>query len=599
MKSKNVCNFVKISKILMYILLHVFYMIFFVFHVESAEVAANRVDADKIDRVNKAEELKDKVDNIIKKQEDFLNQEIKIEEERIDNVYLDENCMDVKKININGNTVLSNKKINSVVNKYVNTCVDIKVVNNIVLDFYDLMRKEGYIYNKININYEKSSVKKGILVFDFEEAIVENLIYVKKNNNASVEKNVEKKLKLLTSFPSMVNEVLNINDIEDGIKKINRLKYLKVKYIISPGDKINYYVVSIVETDIKANIRLNITEDNDGGSSTNYFRTIFVMGVDDSLSLNDYMRFRVEKDTNFLDDKFRSNYEFSYYIAVPIRNVMFSYYVSSSYFFNNKNKDENFKADLYNDISNSLSLEFNVLKNKYYEFAFRVDVNYDINNTYSVYMDEKKFEDRVDFSNMLISLPTQIYTKWGVVFLQPTIYKGLKLFNSLNDEFSDSNNKAQFIAYKFYAFYNNDFILKDKTLNYSIVFDSQYTKDFLYSRDSFYIGDLYTVRGFKYYGRAGDGGFLIRNQTKMNLKDLLFLKSDYYKGYKFGIFYDYGYVYANTKPIKTGFLSGTGFIFDFMINKYIDGNITYGIPIHGKDTWDFRPEIYFKISGQM
>jgi hypothetical protein len=36
-----------------------------------------------------------------------------------------------------------------------------------------------------------------------------------------------------------------------------------------------------------------------------------------------------------------------------------------------------------------------------------------------------------------------------------------------------------------------------------------------------------------------------------------------------------------------------------MINKYIDGNITYGIPIHGKDTWDFRPEIYFKISGQM
>ena len=86
-----------------------------------------------------------------------------------------------------------------------------------MLDFYDLMRKEGYIYNKININYEKSSVKKGILVFDFEEAIVENLIYVKKNNNASVEKNVEKKLKLLTSFPSMVNEVLNINKNTENI----------------------------------------------------------------------------------------------------------------------------------------------------------------------------------------------------------------------------------------------------------------------------------------------------------------------------------------------------------------------------------------------
>jgi hypothetical protein len=94
-------------------------MIFFVFHVESAEVAANRVDADKIDRVNKAEELKDKVDNIIKKQEDFLNQEIKIEEERIDNVYLDEHHKKMKEKTSNQIKKITKKRINIMIRRKI------------------------------------------------------------------------------------------------------------------------------------------------------------------------------------------------------------------------------------------------------------------------------------------------------------------------------------------------------------------------------------------------------------------------------------------------------------------------------------------------
>lgn len=175
----------------------------------------------------------------------------------------------------------------------------------------------------------------------------------------------------------------------------------------------------------------------------------------------------------------------------------------------------------------------------------------------------------------------------------------------------DNEPRSEFELYKIYLNYSYDFFFKkiDLPVNYNLVFDSQFSKDKLYSNEHIFAGGPFSVRGFEEGSISGDSGYFMQNNFTINLKKLFnlfsnktnikFIDNNLYK-FSLAPFYDYGFVKNKaTYGINSGRVSSFGASLSYD-SKYFSANLTYGA-VDNKSALLFEDKkenhaIYFNIS---
>ena len=184
------------------------------------------------------------------------------------------------------------------------------------------------------------------------------------------------------------------------------------------------------------------------------------------------------------------------------------------------------------------------------------------------------------------------YFPSGMLFVNPSCSQGLKIlgalddgdtFGQLDDLDSESfSQKAQFTLCKLYGYATTRFPLLGSELpvNWTAIWDSQFSANPLFGTEQFSVGGLGSVRGFKDTWASGDSGFFLQNDLKVNLHDLL-PGSDigespvlsHMKAIDITLFHDVGMSYLRDEKAHS-LLSGAGVKLSYA-TKYVDANLTY------------------------
>lgn len=402
-------------------------------------------------------------------------------------------------------------------------------------DIFELIKNtsEYYIgkgYTTTLVTIKSGNIKTRKLVLEVK------LGYI---NSIEMKDSKYSKLRVFNAFPTKKGDVLDIYALDQGLENLNNGGY-SYQMQVEPSDKFEYSNIIITEYKVPGGINasLNNSSTVDKGS----FRSILgftqynLIGINDILSLSYMERFVQHRDKNK-----ESIYSASY--LVPFKYWKFSYSVSYT--------------DSYADIKAQFGNYINKSQNLRHTFRIQRVLHRNKNSKTTIYTETKLRGQKNKVNNILIQINSKKYTTIGVgiehinklfggnLYTDITYLRGVPIFGGQRD-LKNSIFKAEYdkfnlnVSWQKY-FYRSLYI----ALMYRLSMGASYSDSELFYADKFFIGDQYTVRGFKESSLALDvGGYLSNTIT---LKPIYFQGSIWNIEPFFGIDYgggrDYGLSY--------------------------------------------------------
>lgn len=515
-------------------------------------------------------------------------------------------CVAIKAINFSGATKLSNFRKKQISKPFIGNCLEAETLSKIIKSVNDYYQNAGYVTTQIKV--PKQNLQSGIFELQIIEGKIEKIIF-------GADRRIEKIQKFM-AFGDAEGDVLNINDINQGIYQINRLQSNQALMKIAPGTKIGESLI-MIENNKKFPAKFTISKDNLGNNFTGIQRTNFSSSFDNLLFLND--NFNLNYSTNLHDkNKIKDTKSFAGGVSIPFKQNNFSYDFSRSEFKGqNQGIVEPISLTGFSQIS-KVTLDRIVIN----DAKLRIATNIAISNKDSAsYLNKEKIVTsarKLSILNLGLSVSSYLDNTISI-YLNPSYARGLKIMNAKKDE-PDSlkiSPRAQFDAFKLYANFSKKFIFSK--INSPLIFTSevnaQYARQTLFGSEQFSVGGYYSVRGFRESYINGDSGYYFRNKINFNLGSFLapfdknhdeknrnFFDKNLAHLHKFSLepFYDYGYVKNKyTDESTSGRLAGAGLKTAFN-SKYFNASLTYSFATnHSKLVTTKVKEnkmIYFEIS---
>lgn len=500
-------------------------------------------------------------------------------------------CINLKKINIKGNTVFSSKKLEKkILKKYQNKCLKKSDLISVKQDLENFYIEKGY--SNARVYFDKKTLKDEILSLFVLEGIVEG---IKLENNSKIDEKLSfrKSSKLFMAFPLKKGKVFNMRDFEQGLDQINRLQSSNAKMRSDPGKDGGSSNI-IINNQISHPANVTLSYDNSGQESSGKKRKKLALSQDNLFGLYDNLYINYSKDDEpRQSEKFTKSIYSSFSLPLGYWTFLGSY--SESEYLTTISEQNTSYTVSGQTLSKTFQLDRVLKRGKRFKTKLGSELN--LKDTASFTQDVINTSGTHKLSILTIFNENTIYTKAGTIFIKPSYVQGLDIFDARSDlkDITVNEAHAQYKLAKLYGYYNTNFnIPKTKIpLNYLLTFDSQLSQDTLYGTEKFNIGGIYSVRGFDENSISGDNGYYIRNDLKINSSYLLPKKLFGSKLFNFGgskglsvanffsktyltIFYDYGYV-RNKNIISEageGYMSGAGAKLNYS-GKYLDWDLTF------------------------
>lgn len=515
-------------------------------------------------------------------------------------------CVLIKEVHLLEAKSLSGFRQKRIVAPFIGKCMEAETLAMVIKAVNDYYQSKGYVTTQVKV--PKQNLQSGIFELQIIEGKVEKISFGKDR--------VIEKMQEFTAFGAAEGNVLNLNDINQGMYQINRLQSNQAVMKIEPGSESGESIVKIDNTK-KFPAKFTIGKDNLGNQFTGIQRTNFSSSFDNLLFLNDNLN--LNYTTNLHDDsQIKDIKSFSSGISIPFKYNTLSYDFSRSEF-RGQNPGTNGPTTLTGFSQSSKITLDRVLVNR---TKLRLSTNASLTDKSSAsYLDSEKIatsERRLSILNVGFAASSYLNNTTSIYF-NPSYSKGLKLMNAKKDLPGSLNTvpKAQFDVFKLYANFSKRFTLPK--INAPITFVSeingQYAKQTLFGSEQFSVGGYYSVRGFRESYINGDSGYYLRNKVNFNLGSLItpFTKNqdDKQPGFfsknlvhlnKFSLepFYDYGYV--KNKYVDAGAdgrLAGAGLKTIFS-SRYFNASLTYSWATdHSRlitSTTKENKLVYFEIS---
>lgn len=515
-------------------------------------------------------------------------------------------CFPIDEIHLLDANSLSKREQKKLTAPFLGKCFEEEVLSKLVTAVNQYYHSKGYV--TVQIKIPKQNVESGLFELQIIEGKIEKISFGKDR--------VIEKMQEFTAFGNAEGEVLNTNDINQGMYQINRLQSNQAVMKIEPGSE-NGDSKVVIDNNKKFPAHATIGKDNLGNKFTGIQRTNFSAGFDNLLSLNDNLN--LSYTTNMHDESSVKDIKsFSGSISIPFKYNTFSYDYSHSEF-RGQNPGTNGPSTLTGFSDQRKFTIDRVLTN---QTSFRLSTNASVTAKSSAsYLNGEKIttsERRLSILNAGFALSSYLNNTTSI-YLNPSYSRGIKILDAKQDAISVSNTvaKAQFDVFKIYANFSHKFVLPK--INTPITFVSemsgQYAKQTLYGTEQFSVGGYYSVRGFRENYITGDSGYYVRNKINFNLGSFVapFLKNQssdqqgffsknlvHLNKFSFEPFYDYGYIknkYADNGA--DGRLAGTGLKTIFS-SKYFNASLAYSWATdHSRlisSTTKENKLVYFEIS---
>jgi hemolysin activation/secretion protein len=521
-----------------------------------------------------------------KKQEDLTKNQPMVSGKMTD-------CTLIKEIRLLDAKAVSNFRQKKIFAPFIGKCMESEILASIIKSINDYYQGEGYVTTQVKV--PKQNLQNGIFELQIIEGKLEKISFGK-------DRIIEKMQKFM-AFGNAQGNVLNLNDINQGMHQINRLQSNQAVMKIEPGSKSGESIVKI-DNNKKFPAKITISKDNLGNKFTGIQRINFSSTFDNLLFLNDNLN--LNYTTNIHDDnKIKDIKSFSTNVSIPFKYNTLSYDFSRSEF-KGQNQGEKTSSTLTGfSQSSKITIDRILLNNS----KLRLSTNASLTVKSSAsYLDYEKMTNsirRLSILNVGIAISSYL-NNTSSIYLNPSYSKGLKLMNAekeLDLTGSASNNKkqpdylktiprAQFDVFKLYANFSKKFTLPKMNAPTTFVseINAQYAKQTLFGSEQFSVGGYYSVRGFRENYINGDSGYYLRNKINFNIGSLIatFIKN--YDNKQLGFvnknlfhlnkisfepFYDYGYAknkYADWG--SDGRLAGAGLKTIFS-DKYFNASLTY------------------------
>jgi hemolysin activation/secretion protein len=491
-------------------------------------------------------------------------------------------CFPIKEIKLTGADSLSWFRKKRLTKPFVGKCFEAKVLSDLITSINTYYQSKGYVTTQVVM--PKQNLQSGIFELQIIEGKIEKISLGKDR--------VIDKMQKFTAFENLGRgDVLNINDINQGMYQLNRLQSNQAVMNVEPGDVKGESQI-IITNNKRFPARLTVGKDNLGNKFTGVQRTNLSAGIDNLLFLNDNINLSYSTNTHD-DSQLKDIKSFSNGISVPLGYNTFSYDYSRSEF-KGTNPGANGPTTLtgFSD-QNKVTLDRVLLNNT----NFRLSTNASLTAKQSAsYLNGDKIETserKLSILNAGFAVSSYLNDTTNI-YLKPSYSKGLKVLNAKKDQASLTADtpRAQFEVFKLYANFSKRFTIPkiNAPVTFSTEMDSQYSKDTLFGSEQFSVGGYYSVRGFRENYITGDSGYYLRNKINFNLGSFVlpFLtKADasnnpqgffsknlvHLNKFSFEPFYDYGYI-RNKYDGSDGRLAGAG-IKSIFSSRYFNASLTY------------------------
>jgi len=545
---------------------------------QQSQVIQNQkqIEQEKEIQVELKKVVKEQDDKEKEKEKDLEADELWEDDGKIVQNFRSIQCFRPRTITFSKNQILTANEEKLLSEKYLNKCLNLSWLPHFDKEVRDLLVEKGYVSSRSNSSQQ--SLIRGDMKVEVIESRIEKIII---NDDKFFDR---AQIKTIFGFDDLPKggKILNINDIEPALERMNRLPSNKVTVKVIQGSAPNKSIIVIENHPINT-ARANITYDNIGSKTTGIKRENIVFAKDNLLHLND--TFSLSRTANDLDpenDK-RRNISTSGSWNVPFVNHLLTFSgIKNSYFFLTGSSGD-VRASGFT-FTKSVALDSVLIKRKEYKLSSNFSLN---NRDNQIFTDELRNESQSRKSTIATaSFSNTFLLDSATLFLKPSYSKSLNILGAKTDsaDVSRFTTHADLEIFKFYANYAKKFVILSSQIpsSYSFTFDSQYSKNHLYSIDQFLSGGFYSVRGFRQGSISGDSGFNIRNEFSLNLGQLILSqiseekksqKLTYLNYFSATPFYDYGHIQRRGIS-NSGRLSSAGLKIGFSKNSF-KASITY------------------------
>lgn len=409
-------------------------------------------------------------------------------------------CVQVEKIDIENFYGLSKEKIEGLVEKWNHRCLTVSNINTILNTLNEAYLKTNFLTTRAYL--PQQDLSSGHLRIVIIEGRIEGFEFTGNN----------KRLHEITAFPWVAGNVLDLNDLKQGLDNMNRLPNWKTSLKINKGSQNNTSIVE-VKTPKPGIVHGKITTDNNGQSvsARTIARSNLVLA--DLFGVLDMWSFEYDHSLN-TRQKFGHNTFFSAEGSIPMGPwlIWCGWWRSDDMYHDGPKmalyREDVTQKDFHVGISRVLTRDLIGVTSLIISYQTKSFMNYKNHNL------EKYKSARLSMLNVTLNEYTKLWDRvWYI-----NIGAKMGLNGIMTKTWIDNTEKyaprTRFI--KFIFDIQGDQPITKKIAWHTFI-HGEYSNKNQYNNEQMQIGGPYTVRGFIRQNLAGNAGIYIRNDLSWTL----------------------------------------------------------------------------------
>lgn len=402
--------------------------------------------------------------------------------------------INLRRINIEGVTLLDAKKVASIKLKYISeNALLFETVDGIITDITQAYVDEGYVLARAYIPAPQD-VTTGILTIRIIEV---------STSAVEILENDEFRSGRDTAFPGLVGKPFNLRDFEQGIAQINRLQSKNAKIDILPTEENDKSLIRVC-TDVSKPFSGFAEINNSGTRSTGETQFVARATFDDVLGLYDVWSFDVKHDLEPDDDVLGSR-SISGSVSVP-----YGYWtatLSGSYYDYKTTIEDAIQPFQTSGSQLSLKAELDRVIHRDQNSVTSLSGSIEYKDIENFIAGSKLFLGSRALAIANVGLSRDGSFAGGAYAFTTGMSVGLDAFGALRDNNPAKNQPhAQFWSANFDLSYNRLLPVANQVLSWTSNLRGQWAPHALYSSEQFFIGGEGSVRGYRNGSLGGDVG---------------------------------------------------------------------------------------------
>ena len=186
-------------------------------------------------------------------------------------------CFELMSVSLPGSTLLDLEMIDAMFAGEIGTCITPELIG-VALD-----RLNGYFLDAGYVTTRAYITPQDLATGTLEITVVEGRIEdIRLNDNSPQDQR-----RIRMAFAASPGDILNINEIDQGLAQMNRPQSVKATLNLVPGTEAGQTIVQIEEEIVRKPVRYKLGLDNSGSSGTGTRKSTLGIDADNLLSMNE------------------------------------------------------------------------------------------------------------------------------------------------------------------------------------------------------------------------------------------------------------------------------------------------------------------------